>query len=1068
MKLQIGSLLSVGEDVRVLKRLQPLSYPPVFTWEYLLPSLLLASAIAQGLASLYDRWVPQQYSQLVIGDITWESSSKQPDYFILFGFVVFLLAIHLGLRSLAAAVFKVNGESAERGLRQLLVYSFLPTGIWAGFVFNNNKFSLELLYLSLGLILLTLLFTIGLLKKRILTSSIQEYMGCVGGSVLILPLAWVGGNAFILALSRLNLAWKFTQDHVFLASGVSTALFAVLVALIWLRKNSDLDRLLTQTRSLLGMAQLLLPLCFFVLIPAPWMRNGQSFYGIPMKPSLFVLLVGLLGFAYFDLIRRWSRPKVIERSEVIERSIDAQIEASHQPIPSYQPVFSVLSPLCLIGLLVYIKSPLYGVASIAPDDYHWSEFLLPWWLWQNFGHLPFWDYEPARGLVNYVPGLLANSFLSGEAVSYLTVASKALQILPFIAIAFLVLSRSIGVLPTVLALILFPAANNLYEIDLMLTVGVCILADLLLKQRPVTWIVTWVAICLGLILFAPGQGGLFTAATFPLALFSLYEVIRGQRQKLGWIEIASSVILLLLVVLTPVGLILLGALRYGVEQSGLNSIVWGLPWSKSQNSNTILSYPVWELVRILWIVITALIGLLIYQSFLNPDKLIRQRFLAFAVPLFLLSVLLIPRAAGRIDIGSPSRLGVASVWAVCLVLPIVLLAAFGQRGKTLTLLAVAILGGTIGSVMDQLPSIERLTQHPPTVVDVTYVSLTNGQEAGLPNLDRAALQPDHLQLLQEMKILFSTLLKPGETYLDVASRNARYFYLGYPSPRKMSAADNMVHPNQQVRALQEIQRNPPPLVFGSTEPTHPEGNALPIRTHFLYRYLAQNYVPFTLGRFTLMVHPDQRDRVTQLATQAGNDEFPSNAYIANSPEARLTLLDKLFRVTNLVSIPSSWGRSLGSLQSKLVPMQDISPKIQPSLHSITPAGGDRYQVTGDKPTLTFNLSSLNVQGRDAGLLAFQFSCKRRSKTRVALSWQRQDELQPDNAARLEMTLKKGQQLVPLDIAPRWLLAKNIKLIQFELLDPASCSNFSISDLKLYQRSEVATDPHHLFSQKSLP
>ncbi len=1062
--------------MKVLKRLQPLSYPPVFTWEYLLPSLLLSSLIAKGLAFLYDLWVPQRYSQLVIGDITWESASKHPDYFVLFGFVVFLLAIHLGLRSLASKLLKVNGEFAERGFRQLLAYSLLPAGIWVGFIFINEKFTLTLLYLSTGLILLTLLFTAGLLKKRILISSIQEYTACVGGSVLAILLAWLGGNALILALSRLNLSWQFTQNNVLLASAISAALFSGLVSLIWLRKQANLDSLLKQTRSLLGMAQLLLPLCFFVLIPSPWMRDGQSFYGIPMKPSLFVLLVGLVGVAYFDLVRRWLRPNVIEQSDIIEqpdvveRSTEAQIDSSHQhyPVPSYQPVFSVLSPVCLIGLLVYIKSPLYGVAYIAPDDYHWSEFLVPWWLWQNFGHMPFWDYEPARGLINYVPGLLANSFLSGEAASYLAVASKALQVLPFITIAFLVLPRSIGILPTVLALILFPTANNLYEIDLMLTVGVCILAELLLKQKPVTWLITWIAICIGLILFAPGQGGLFTAATFPLAVFSGYQAFRGQRQPLGRTEIAVGIILILLIGFTPVGLMLLGALRYGAEQSTINSILWGLPWSKSKGSNTILSYPLWELVRILWIVVSALLGLLIYQSFLNSNKSVRQRFLAFAVPLFLLSLLLIPRAAGRIDIGSPSRLGVASVWAVCLVLPIVLLAAFGQRGKTLTLLAVAILGGTIGSVMDELPSIERLTQHPPNIINVTNVSVVDGQEAGLPNLNRATLQPEHLQLLQEMKAFFGMLLKPGETYLDVTSRNARYFYLGYPSPKKMSAADNMVHPNQQLRALQEIQKNPPPLVFASMEPTHPEGNALPVRTHFLYRYLAQNYIPFTLGRFTLMIHPDQRDRVAQLATQTGSDEFPSDSFIANSPETRLNLLDKLFRITNLASIPSAWGKSLNSLKARMVPQQEISPKIQPSLHSITATGNDRYEITGDKPTLTFDLSSLNLQGKDAGLLAFQFACKRRSKTQVALSWQSKGDPQPNSTNHLDMTLRNGQQLVPLDVAPRWLFAKNIQSIQFELLNPASCQKFSLSDLKLYQRSEVANDDHHLFSQNSLP
>lgn len=1041
--------------MRVLKHLQPLSYPPVFTWEYLFPSLLLASAIARGVAALYSSLVPQSYPQLVIGDLTWYGGSKQPDYLLLLGFVGFLFAIYLGLRSLAAAIFKVNGEVAESGLRQLLVYSLLPTGIWIGLACINNQPSLEFLYLSIGLILLTLLFAAGLLKKRILITSTDDYISCVGGSILIMLLAWVGGNVLLLALSRLNLTWHFTPANVLLASAISTALFSVFLALAWFRKKPNLDWLLNRTRSLLGYSQLLLPLCFFVLIPSPWIQNSQRFYGFPMQPSLFVLLIGSLGIAYADLVKR------LRQSEVIK----TRAELSNK---SFQTVFSVLSPVCLIGLLVYIKSPLYEAATIAPDDYHWSEFLLPWWLWQNFHHLPFWDYEPARGLVNYVPGLLANSFLSGEASSYLAVASRALQVLPFITIGFLVLSRSIGMLPTMLALILFPVPNNLYEIDLMVTVGICILAELFLKQKPVLWLMIWFPICIGMILFAPGQGGLFTIATFPLAVFSTYRAVREQRKELGRMAIVFGLILLLLMGLTPLGPMLLGALRYGAEQSSLNSISYGVEWYKSKGSNTFLSYPLWELVRTLWIVVSALLGLLIYQSFLNPNKVARQQFLAFAVPFFLLTLLLIPRAAGRIDPGSPSRLGVASVWAVCLVLPIILLMAFSRRGKSAILITVAILGGLLGSTMDLLPSIERLIQHPVQTINAAEANLVDGQKSGLPNLNRAVVQPSHLQLLQEMKALFSTLLKPGETYLDITSRNARYFYLGYPSPKKLSAADNMVHVNQQLRAVQEIQTNPPPLVFASTERTHPEGNAVPLRTHLLYRYVAQNYIPFALGRFTLMIRPDQHDRLAQLNSPSENNEFPPDLLIGDTPNTRLDLLDRIFRVTDIGSIPSSWGKSLGSLQSKLIPIQNISPKIQPSLQSLTSLGGDRYQITGDKPTLTFDLSSLKLQGRDAGLLALKSSCKRRSKTKMALSWQSKDEPQVNSTSRLEMTLKNGQQLIPLDIAPRWLLAKDIQSIQFEPLDPASCPKFSLSDLKLYQRSEVAKDPHHLFSQNSLP
>lgn len=46
------------------------------------------------------------------------------------------------------------------------------------------------------------------------------------------------------------------------------------------------------------------------------------------------------------------------------------------------------------------------------------------------------------------------------------------------------------------------------------------------------------------------------------------------------------------------------------------------------------------------------------------------------------------------------------------------------------------------------------------------------------------------------------------------------------------------------------------------------------------------------------------------------------------------------------------------------------------------------------------------------------------------------------------------QLVPLDAAPRWLLAKRISTIQIALDNSSACTDFMLKDIALFQRSQV--------------
>ncbi len=1008
-----------------IRRFQSLLHPPVLIWEYALTALLLAAILSQGCAALVREIVPQKYSQLIVGDITWNAGTKYPDYLVLLIFLVGFLVIYLGLRQLSAAIQRANGESVEIALRQLLTYAMLPAGIWVGSVCVVNNPSLDLVILSGVLLLLVLLLAgVGLGNREELTSS-DGLIAAIGSSLLVILFALLNGVAIALAVSRLHLGWSLRLTNVVWGVAVFAAIVALCLIGLWWRYRRRPPILLKKLGLLLGLAQFGLPLCFFILLPTPWQEQQHKFYGYAMTPNLGILTSVCILVALIDLTWR------------IKRSMT---DANHSP-------FGVVSPFCLIALLLLIKAPMAQPSIISSDDYHWGEFLLPWWSLQEFGYIPFRDHEPARGLVNYVPGMLANLFMNGDAASYTAIWGQPLFMLPFLGIGFFLIASAIGFLPAFLALLLFPGANGLFEIDVLVTSGLCILASAFFKRQPVTWLWFWVILVGLLVVFAPGQGGLFLLATVPLAGFMLYRVFWEQRKWLLPNAIALAIGILLLL-LTPVGSAFVGAFRYGIEQSSLNSLSYGIEWIKSRQSQTFLSYPLWELVRTSWIVVSCSIGLLIYRALLQKNTPERQQFLVFAIPIFLLTLLVIPRAAGRIDPGPFGRLGNASLWVVCLLLPILLVKAFGQRGKALNLLIVAMLGGILTTATGRTLSLDRIARQPVNTVNVTGLKFLDGQQVGLPKLNGGIVEPAHLQRLQTIQSVLKLLLQPGETYLDLTNRNAHYFYLGYPPPIETAAVFNLVHKNQQLRAIGRLEKVNPPVVLASADSLLFDGIPVALRSHLLYRYVIQRYVPFAVGHYVFLIRPDRLAQVQRL--EQTNQALPP-IIVGETEERQFQLLDQAFRSPDIASVPSAWGRSISSLRSEIRPVAEIGESPHPTLENLEPLGSGRYRSTGPNPSITFDLTSLGLSGRDAGLLAFDFTCKKRT-TAISLRWESQfPTASQDNL--LSFKALRGQQLVPLDASPRWLLAKGIKTIRIEILEPA-CSEFSLANVNLYQRRDA--------------
>ena len=229
-----------------------------------------------------------------------------------------------------------------------------------------------------------------------------------------------------------------------------------------------------------------------------------------------------------------------------------------------------VSSLCVVGLLLFFKATVVAPPSVPPDDYHFGEILVPWWSMARHHLVPFWDYTPARGLVNYVPGAITSIFLDGKASSFPA-------FVPFAAVAILcvalpVLRRSIGIGAATLALLISPCINLVSEIDIMVTVFLGVLARGLTRYGTPSdgsppgyfWARPF--------FLRPGTGGLAILATTPLALLPLARALAAERRRLLAVLAGTLCVFLAVGLLSPFGKIVLGAVRYGLEQSSMNSV----------------------------------------------------------------------------------------------------------------------------------------------------------------------------------------------------------------------------------------------------------------------------------------------------------------------------------------------------------------------------------------------------------------------------------------------------------------------------------------------------------------
>ena len=740
-----------------------------------------------------------RYTDFIVGRITWQADTKFQD---LAAAPVFISVLFFGFLFLSSQLSKqkqqFGSDHATQMSDQLICWS-IPSfsaisSLIAGGVIDKNAFAISVF----GIVLIVIASAYNASRKIRISPKILGLGVFAILLIAIIPLeiALVLGRAPMRLVGDIDLAHYKKTTNIVLGFGVLTGLFYAM------RYPEKLSRLVPKI-VLLGQAGL--PALFLTLYPARLLQPSGTLTKYETTIWLKILVVGVIVWGISDVMRRY-------------RMFSTTTDGSN-----------LLSPLALFALLVGLRVGNTVVPQINTDDYHFGEKLLGWWTYLH-GTLPYVGYIPAHGLIDDdLTRFLSSIFYDGSAGSVAEVDRLSFAILSFTAfMAIYFFSGSIG-----LAFVsTFFSGGRLSWF--FLAPFLCLWLSRPLMASPAKWLSVWVLTAPIVILGVPPQGLLLVASSGVMAAHFAWRLLRNPEES-AWTGIGISLaILIVFGLVTPLLPMLFGAIRYVLENGPINQLAYGVPWTRSWNNGAKAGF-LFEAIRMSWVAIPIVCLAMIYASRRDGAQ---KNVLFPAIVVLLFVLLLIPYSMGRIDAGSVSRPGLVATLGWAILFPIATWGQVRPNNRVPLILLVACMSATLNfmpfSFSNFISALSPKIGTPP---------LKDGRSAGLSNIGKAYVQEDHWDRLTRLNTLLSAKLSPEETYLDLTSRNAQYFYLNRRPVISVTAPYNMVPPSQQKRAVEQLSKNLPTLALLEGANIIHDGGGLALRNPYLYRFIMDNYTP---------------------------------------------------------------------------------------------------------------------------------------------------------------------------------------------------------------------------------
>lgn len=1069
--------IAASNDVQPVDAPESLESVRLSAYERVAVAIASGVVAAAALVGAQALTVAPKYVDFTVGYVAWLAETKLQDLISPFAVIA---AWSLASTLLAAQLRRrkqLSQVEAHAFSDQLLVWS-LPgcvslAGLWSDRTLDGGAIALSLF----GIVFVTSYVVWTRHTRPALT--LQE-IGSSGLSIVLLGLVPL---EVALCLGRANL--------YLIDTGTQSLCGAIVYVVIGLGGVVGVTLSVTQPARwsrvwprLLLCGQLALPAWFVSLSPASLAPVFGRAKPYATTGWLSLLVAVLCVVAVGDVIRRYVRRA-------------GQSSSS-----------SLVSPFALAALVVGLRVSNTALPEVSADDYHFGEQLLGFWSYLQ-GGIPYVSYTPPHGLIDDdLAQLAAYLFLDGSAAS---------------------MGEGVRV---VTALLIVGAATSLYACTgsaLLAFVATCFLGGRLtyffltpflclwlmpsLRSVPSRWLAVWALTTPLVILGAPPQGVLLVLAFTPMAADVALDLWRNRERARARAWPFAVVVAAWLVVMlaTPCGRMLQGAMRYVLENGPINQTAYGIPWTASWRTSG-ASGLVFEVIRGSWIVLPVVCVRLIQTHFRERARLVPLLCIGF------FSVLMIPYAMGRIDVSLLSRPGLYAIFALCALLPLAVWPTAARETKLSVIAALACIGAALHFTPASTRSLATATAS-----TLAVPMLSDGKLVGLPNLGRGVVSAQHWARLTSLRSVLNQHLGPREPYLDLTSRNAQYFYFDRLPIVDVTAAYNVVALPQQQRIVEELSTHPPKLALLEAFNFVHDGGGMALRSPYLTRFVIDHYTPqveagFIVGMLdekaadapgsNLFLRPALRDitdatwtrgvhqreaavvfddpalaafvRIGDVVQLGDNDSrrvirvWPGGnaVWLSGAPlepastrtkglrfelraaavaEYRASLLQRAFSRQELMKIPVAWGRSESSLAARMTTVAELDA-LTPTLRDLAGRAGV-FTVQGRGAAITYDLSAQSLRGRDVGLLRLDFQCiGGAGEPRLKVSFWGDARAEPYEPSSVVFTAEDGVLIVPLDSSALWLTLKHVRGVRVELLSTgAACRALSVRHARLAQR-----------------
>lgn len=744
--------------------------------------------------------VAPSYPDFIVGNITWYAGTKLQD---LIAAPVFILSI---LLSVVFFSYLLKRHEQLFGLHpaiqlsnQLIWWSLPAIAAISSLIFNTTVDHTVLFISAAGILFISLSSLTTVSKIQVVDA---QALGLTAFSIILigilpLELALLFGRAPVSLTGDINIATYENATYVISILGLVGGLFLA----------TQLPQILLRVLpKLMVVGQIGLTTIFLTLYPARLLQPDGVLTKYETTVWLKLMVAGLIFYGVFDVVRRYRNRSAADN------------------------LVNLLSPIALFALLVGLMVGNTVAPQISPDDYHFGESLLGWWSYLQ-GVVPYVGYVPAHGLIeDDLRQFLSSIFYDGSAGSINEAGRLGFTVLAFAT--FLSIYYFSGSLCFAFLAVFLSGGLARW---LFLTPFLCLWFSRTLRKSPSQWMTAWIITTPIIILGLPSQGLLLVAASGVMAVYYCWQIwCQPEDRKWIWVGV-SLVVLITLASTTPLGGMLLGIIHYLLENGSINQVAYGTPWNLSWIPSARSGF-VFEAIRMSWIAIPLVCIVLIFVS--SRDLARKGHTILPAIVIFLFMLLLSPYSMGRIDTGSLSRPGIAAIFGWAILLPITAWDVVGKNNRVLLFLLVVSMSASLGLIPLSSSALVSATSS-----KVRTDQLRDGASAGLTNIGKAAVQDDHWDRLSRLNQLLTTYLMPHETYLDLTSRNAQYFYLDRKPVIPVTAVFNMVSPAQQKRIVEELAKDIPKLALLEGINIIHDGGGLALRTPYMYRFIVENYVP---------------------------------------------------------------------------------------------------------------------------------------------------------------------------------------------------------------------------------